>query len=75
MGPKILKEIELFHTLPERGGTGKLRSYWEKDINIVVECVKDLPIFKVKRENNKNSKIGTLHKNLLITCNELPTQP
>ena len=40
--------------LLELGDNGKLQSYWGKDFLIVVEGVKDLPIFKVKRENSEN---------------------
>ena len=58
----------------EWGDNGKLQSYWGKDFHIVVEGVKDLPIFKVKRENSENGKIWTLPRNFLLKCNKLPTQ-
>ena len=37
----------LVHDLSEWSGSGKLRSYWRKDIHNVVDCAKDLsPILK-----------------------------
>ena len=36
--------IVLIRNVWERGGTGKLRSYWEKDIYEVVSNDPDLPI-------------------------------
>ena len=35
----------------------------------------NLPTFKVKRGNIKSGKFRTLHRNLLLKCNKLPTQP
>ena len=34
--------------IAKRGGTGKLRSYWEKDIYVVVSFDPELPIYKIK---------------------------
>lgn len=58
-------------SLPKWGGIGKLRWYQKKDINTVVECVNDLPIFEAKRENNKNGKIQTFHRNQTIYKNKM----
>ena len=54
-----------------REGTGKLKSYWEKEIYVVVPCDPDLPIYKIKRKNG-SKPIRTIHRNLLLQCNELP---
>lgn len=39
----------------------------------IVECLKDLLIFKAKLENSKKRKIRTLHRNLQLKCNQLLT--
>ena len=61
----------LLRNVSERGGTGKLRSYWEKYIYIVVSCNPELPIYKIKPENG-NKPVETVHRNLLLKFNELP---
>ena len=61
----------LVRNVSERGGTGKLRSYWEKDIYAVVSCNPELPIYKIKPENG-NKPVETVHSNLLLKFNELP---
>ena len=61
----------MFRNVSERGGTGKLRSYWEKDIYVVVSCDPELPIYKIKPENG-NKLVKTVHRNRLFKCNELP---
>ena len=55
----------------ERGGTGKLRGYWKKDIFVVVSSNPDLSIFKSKPKNG-SKPIRTVHRNLLLKSNELP---
>ena len=41
----------LVKNLSDRGGTGKLRSYWQDKIHVVVECFPGIPVFKVQRED------------------------
>ena len=59
----------LLRNLSERGGTGKLRSWWEDNIYIVQNCDKNIPIFKIKSEGNL-FKTKTVHRNLLLKVNE-----
>ena len=66
-------ERVLLKNLSERGGTGKLKSYWENDIYEVVFCHPKLPIYQIKPENGGN-KIRTVHRNLLMKCNDLPVE-
>ena len=66
-------ERVLLKNLSERGGTRKLKSYWENDIYEVVFCHPKLPIYQIKPENGGN-KIRTVHRNLLMKCNDLPVE-
>lgn len=55
----------LVRNLPERGGPGKLRSYWEQQILVVVGQRGNLPVYEVRPEG-KTGKPRVLHRNLLL---------
>ena len=61
----------LVKNVSERGETGKLKSFWEHKIYKVVSVHKDLPIYQIQPEAG-GSKIRTVHRNLLLLCNQLP---
>ena len=66
-----LEDLVLMRNKREKGGTGKLQSYWEEAIFKVIEKKENLPVYKIK--NIKKVKdIRVIHRNLLMKCEELP---
>ena len=63
----------LLKKLSERGGTGKLKGYWKSDVYEVVSCHPKLHIYQIKPGNGGNN-IRTVHRNLLMKCNDLPVE-
>ncbi|XP_034150732.1 uncharacterized protein K02A2.6-like [Esox lucius] len=60
----------LVRNLGERGGPGKLRSYWEKVVYVVKGQVSDNPVYVVSPENGDSKKTRTL----LLLVNDLPVE-
>ena len=61
----------LVRNMREKGGTGKLRSHWERNLFQVVEKRDDFPVYKVKNVNNGRD-VRVLHRNMLMKVDELP---
>ena len=59
--------------MTERGGPGKLRSYWEREIYVVTQKRKDMPVYEVKPES-ENGRTRVLRRNLLLPCSFLPVE-
>ena len=60
----------LLRNLKEKGGTGKLRSHWEKEIYTVVDKDKSLPVFTISPKNKKG-RVKRVHRNIIFPCNFL----
>ena len=64
----------LVRNLREKGGPGKLRSFWEQTVYKVVERKGESPVYVVEPERGGDRR--TIHRNLLFHCgDELPDAP
>lgn len=64
----------LVRNMGERGGPGKLRSYWEKKIYVVKEQISDNPVYVIHPEGDPSARNRTMHRNLLLLVNNLPVE-
>lgn len=64
----------LVRNMSECGGPGKLCSYWEDQIHIVVSHKgEDSPVYEVKPERG-TGRGRILHRNMLMPCHALPLE-
>ncbi|XP_078798076.1 uncharacterized protein LOC111946953 isoform X1 [Oryzias latipes] len=62
----------LVRNLTEKGGPGKLRSFWEHRVHVVTQRKhQDTPVYEIKPENGKG-RTRVMHRNLLLPCDFLP---
>ena len=60
--PVLVKNVR------EKGGPGKLRSYWEQQVYRVIERKGEGPVYVIEPERGGESR--TVHRNLLFHCSE-----
>lgn len=64
----------LVRNMGERGGPGKLHTYWEKRIFVVKEQISDNQVYVIHPEGDPNTRNRTIHRNLLLLVNDLPVE-
>ena len=65
----------LVRNLSQRGGPGKLGSYWEPDVHLVVEVKGDTGlVYAIRSEKDKSGKVLVVHRNHLLPCSSLPLE-
>ena len=58
--------------MSEPGGTGKVRSFWEDKVHLVLKTYGENPVLhKVQAENDPNGRTRNLHPNMLQPCDDL----
>ena len=58
--------------MSQRGGTGKTRDFWEKKVQVIVARICDnRVVYKVKQEDEDNSKIRVLHRNMIMKIDDI----
>ena len=63
----------LVRNLTERGGTGKLPSFWEEKIyKIIDQKDNNGLVYSIQEEGNERSRIRVLHRNHLLACDHFP---
>ena len=58
----------LLKNVVERGGPGKLRSYWERKVYRIEDC--QGPVYTVIDENNKQAKRRVVHRNMIMLVDD-----
>ena len=57
--------------MSQRGGTGKMRDFVEKKVNVIVSRIGDKRVvYKVKQEGEGNSKIRVLQTNVIMKIDD-----
>ncbi|KAK7886457.1 hypothetical protein WMY93_026078 [Mugilogobius chulae] len=64
----------LVRNLTEKGGPGKLRSFWEERVYVITQRKQqDSPVYEIKPETGRG-RTRIMHRNLLLPCDFLPVE-
>ena len=55
----------------KKTGTGKLATFWETDVSVVLSKRPNIPVYEVRKYGTPKSRVRVLHQNLLKCVNEL----
>ena len=74
--PLSRKDRVLVKNVREKGGPGKIRSFWEDKVYEVLERKggEEGVVYKVRKLGDPNGEERTLHRNMLLLCNEFPIE-
>ena len=77
---KKVKEAEilpgdhvLIKNVRDKGGTGKLKAFWETSLFVVIKKDEKLPVYTMENLNKRGDK-RIVHRNLLMKANDLPVE-
>ena len=69
--PLEIGDRVLIQNKRERGGPGKLRSYWEQKVYIITDVKgSQNVVYEVREEGNRKSKPRVVHRNMLMSVND-----
>ena len=62
----------LVRNMSPRGGTGKMRDFWEEKVHVIVSRIGDNGVvYKAKQEDEGNRKIRVLHRNMIMKIDDM----
>ena len=62
----------LIRNMSQRGGTGKLRNFWEEKVHKVIQAMDEEGIvIKVQQDDDSKAKPRILHRNMLMKCDDI----
>ena len=62
----------LVRNMSPRGGAGKMRDFWEEKVNVIVSRIGvNGIVYKVKQEDEGNSRVRVLHRNIIIKIDDM----
>lgn len=69
-GVEIIVGDKVLYKNREKGGTGKLRTFWEDMVYVVVNKDEHNPVYTIKPVKGRG-KVKRIHRNDIMRCNEL----
>ena len=71
-GKLFIGDRVLVKNVVERGGPGKIRSFWEQQVYIVIDTHgTEGVVYSIQKEHDNKSRKRTVHRNMLMPCADL----